>query len=205
MSGDRVATILMGVILPPCRQGEKRMPSSGQEKNLSRRSFVALSALGTTLPVIGCKIHAGEGWEFLSDAQARTLKAVCDAIVPADDYPSASQAGVLVYIDRQLARHYRRHRDAYRDGLLALDDLSRQRFGGDPASLTPQQMVQLLTEFQHSHRKQFDLFRSHTLEGYYGPPRHGGNRDAASWRMLGVDEPPLRGRAQYDLKKDTAS
>jgi gluconate 2-dehydrogenase gamma chain len=45
----------------------------------------------------------------------------------------------------------------------------------------------------------------HTLEGYYGSPRHGGNRDAASWRMLGLDEPPLRGRAQYDLTKDSHS
>ena len=181
------------------------MPPMDHKTNLSRRSFVALSALGTTLPVIGCKIHAGEGWEFLSDAQARTLTAVCDAIVPADDFPSASQAGVLNYIDRQLARHYRRHRDAYRDGLLAVDALSRQRFGCEPASLSPQLQVQLLTEFEQSHKKHFDLFRSHTLEGYYGPPRHGGNRDALSWRMLGADEPPLRGRAQYDLKKDTTS
>jgi len=37
------------------------------------------------------------------------------------------------------------------------------------------------------------------MQGYYGSPRHGGNRDAISWRMLGLDEPPLRGRAQYDL------
>ena len=43
--------------------------------------------------------------------------------------------------------------------------------------------------------------RNHTLEGYYGSPRHGGNRDAVSWRMLGLAEPPLRGRAQYDLRK----
>jgi gluconate 2-dehydrogenase gamma chain len=33
--------------------------------------------------------------------------------------------------------------------------------------------------------------RNHTLEGYYGSPRHGGNRDAVSWRMLGLDEPPI--------------
>ncbi len=49
------------------------------------------------------------------------------------------------------------------------------------------------------------LVRSHTLQGYYGSPRHGGNRNAVSWRMLGLDEPLLRGRAQYDLKKGTHS
>jgi gluconate 2-dehydrogenase gamma chain len=42
------------------------------------------------------------------------------------------------------------------------------------------------------------------MEGYYGSPRHGGNRDAVSWRMLGLDEPPLRGRAQYDLRKGSS-
>ena len=47
----------------------------------------------------------------------------------------------------------------------------------------------------------FDLVRNHTMQGYYGSPRHGGNRDAVSWRMLGLDEPPLRGRAQYDFTK----
>ncbi len=51
----------------------------------------------------------------------------------------------------------------------------------------------------------FDLVRGHTLEGYYGSPRHGGNRDAVSWRMLGLAEPPVRGRAQYDLRKSPAS
>jgi len=51
----------------------------------------------------------------------------------------------------------------------------------------------------------FNLVRQHTLEGYYGSPRHGGNRDAVSWRMLGLDEPPLRGRAQYDLRKGSSS
>jgi len=44
----------------------------------------------------------------------------------------------------------------------------------------------------------FELVRRHSLQSYYGSPRHGGNRDAVSWRMLGLAEPPLRG-AQYDL------
>jgi gluconate 2-dehydrogenase gamma chain len=54
-------------------------------------------------------------------------------------------------------------------------------------------------------RSFFELVREHTMEGYYGSPRHGGNRDAVSWRMLGLDEPPLRGRAQYDLRKGSGA
>jgi gluconate 2-dehydrogenase gamma chain len=26
----------------------------------------------------------------------------------------------------------------------------------------------------------------HTMQGFYGSPAHGGNRDEASWKMLGV-------------------
>ena len=85
--------------------------------HLTRRQFVAAGALGGAALAIGCSLGRERNWEFLSDDQARTLAAICDQIIPADDFPSASQAGVLTYIDRQLVRHYRRHQDAYRDGL----------------------------------------------------------------------------------------
>ena len=32
------------------------------------------------------------------------------------------------------------------------------------------------------------------MMGFYGDPRHGGNKDRVSWRMLGVPDPPIRGR-----------
>jgi gluconate 2-dehydrogenase gamma chain len=63
----------------------------------------------------------------------------------------------------------------------------------------------VVSAIEQQHPDFFNLVRSHTLQGYYGSPRHGGNRNAVSWRMLGLDEPPLRGRAQYDLKKGTHS
>jgi gluconate 2-dehydrogenase gamma chain len=54
---------------------------------------------------------------------------------------------------------------------------------------------------EKENRRFFEIVREHSMEGYYGSPRHGGNRDAVSWRMLGLAEPPLRGRPQYDLRK----
>src|SRR5512135_2359203 len=64
----------------------------------------------------GC-YSAGSAWLVFTDEQARTLAALCDQIIPADDWPSASQAGVLTFIDRQLTGPYRRHRKAYRQGI----------------------------------------------------------------------------------------
>ena len=168
---------------------------------LTRRQFAVASALGGAAAVVGCHRSAGSAWDFLSDSHARILAALCDQIIPADDFPSASQAGVVSYIDRQLARHYRRHQNAYRDGLEQADAKSRNRCGHALADAPPAQQLQIALVLEKENRAFFELVRQHTMEGYYGSPRHGGNRDAVSWRMLGLAEPPLRGRAQYDLRK----
>lgn len=181
------------------------MKSCSQGGSVTRRQFVAAGALGSAVVATGCHGTHASSWDFLSDDQARTLAAVCDQIVPADDFPSASQAGVLSYIDRQLARHYRRHREAYREGLERTETTSRARFGRAVADLTPAQQLELVSNLAERDKAFFELVRNHTLEGYYGSPRHGGNRDAVSWGMLGLTEPPVRGRAQYDLKQGSTS
>ena len=177
------------------------MQATEHDVLLTRRQFVAAGALGSAAVAIGCHGSEKQGsWDFLSAAHARTLAALCDLIVPADDFPSASQAGVVTYIDRQLGRHYQRFQDDYRNGLDQVDALSRQRFGRSLADISSPQQLEIATALEQQNRPFFELMRRHTLEGYYGSPRHGGNRDAASWRMLGLAEPPLLGRAQYDLK-----
>jgi gluconate 2-dehydrogenase gamma chain len=161
----------------------------------NRREFIAAGAF-TSAAFAACK-HTQ--YSFLCENDAATLTAICDQIIPADDFPSASEAGVLTYIDRQLIRHYRRHQQAYLDGLKQANLLSRSRFGTDLHSASPQQQFEIVSLLEQQDRPFFDLVRSHTMQGYYGSPRHGGNRDAVSWRMLELDEPPIRGRAQYDL------
>ena len=172
---------------------------------LARRDFMIATAAAGTAALSGCFSSHNSGWEFLTDAHAATLKAVCDQIIPADEFPSASQAGVLTYIDRQLTRHYRRHRETYLKGLEQVNRISRERFGTALESASPSQQLSVVTALESQNAEFFNLVREHTLEGFYGSPRHGGNRDAVSWRMLGLDEPPLRGRAQYDLRKGSPS
>jgi gluconate 2-dehydrogenase gamma chain len=177
------------------------MQSSKREVLLTRRQFVATGVIGSAAVAIGCKSKGDHGdWDSLTNAQARTLTALCDQIIPADDFPSASQAGVLKYIDGQLARHYQRHQDAYWDGLEQTDKLSRQRFALALAEASTSQQLEITKAIEQQNHTFFELVRRHTLEGYYGSPRHGGNRDAVSWRMLGLAEPPPLGRAQYDFK-----
>jgi gluconate 2-dehydrogenase gamma chain len=183
---------------------ENPMPKNRKAGLLTRRQFVAAGALGGAVIAIGCSPGKQGNWEFLSDDQARTLAAICDQMIPADDFPSASQAGVLHYIDRQLIRHFRGHQDDYRNGLEQAQAMSRKRFGQDLDSLTQHQQFEIVSDLSEQDRTFFELVRSHTMEGYYGSPRHGGNRDAVSWRMLGLPEPPPLGRSQYDLGKGPA-
>jgi gluconate 2-dehydrogenase gamma chain len=165
---------------------------------VNRRELLVGGAAAGAALMSGC-FSRRTSWEFFTEAEARTLAAVCDQIIPADDYPGASQAGVLHFIDRQLVRHYEPHQKAYREGLKLADQLSKSRFGADLAGISSPHQLEIAVHLERKSPAFFELVRSHTLQGYYGSPRHGGNRDAVSWRMLGLAEPPLRGRAQYDL------
>ena len=156
----------------------------------------ALAGAALAASSTGCRRTS---YAFLSAGDAATLTAICDQIIPADDFPSASQAGVLTYIDRQLTHHYRRDQKAYLAGLKQVNLLSRSRFGIDLAGASALQQFEIVSAIEQQNRPFFDLVRNHTMQGYYGSPRHGGNREAVSWRMLGLDEPPVRGRAQYDF------
>ncbi|HEY2860347.1 MAG TPA: gluconate 2-dehydrogenase subunit 3 family protein [Terracidiphilus sp.] len=164
----------------------------------SRREVLIGGAAAGAALISGCRSRSSR-WEVLTDDEAQVLAILCDQVIPADDWPSASQAGVVVFIDRQLTGPYRRHKKAYREGLAQTSALSQSQFNSQPASVSQTQQLQLATTLQRDNPRFFELVRRHTLQGYYGSPRHGGNKDAVSWRMLGLDEPPLRGRAQYDL------
>jgi gluconate 2-dehydrogenase gamma chain len=162
---------------------------------LNRREFLAAGAALAA----SCTACRRTAYGVLKESEAATLAAICDQIIPADDFPGASQAGVLTYIDLQLAGPYRRHRKAYREGVKQANGLSRSRLGVDLAHASGQQQLEIVSALEQQNKTFFDLVRAHTMQGYYGTPRHGGNRDAVSWHMLGLDEPPVRGRAQYDL------
>jgi gluconate 2-dehydrogenase gamma chain len=49
----------------------------------------------------------------------------------------------------------------------------------------------------HSSADFFDMVRQHSLQGFYGSPGHGGNREYISYRMLGLDYPKVIGQNRY--------
>ncbi len=147
-----------------------------------RREFLAAVAAST----VACGGHPSR-WRFLTQQEADILEAVCSRIIPADRDPGAAEAGVVDFIDRQLSGFYKVHQKTYRDGLASL--------GASFVTLNAEQQTAILRGLEKKHSSFFDLAVTHTMQGFYGSPRHGGNRDQMSWKMLGVPYPPVRGRA----------
>jgi gluconate 2-dehydrogenase gamma chain len=183
-----------------------------KRNHLSRRKFIKLAvSVAASGSAISC---AGiiSPWRFLSIEEAKTIEAICEHIVPADQDPGATQAGVVYFFDRQLVGYLKRWQATYREGIAGVDQASLALFRKKFVDLPSKQQAEVLTALEkneapgeiwkrRSAREFFDLVVSHTMQGFYGDPRHGGNRDRASWKMLGLPYPPIRGRSQYDLTK----
>jgi gluconate 2-dehydrogenase gamma chain len=181
-------------------------------KRLTRRRFMQMAAAAAAAsPMLSCS-SSQSPWRFFTVQEARTLQAICEQVIPADKDPGAKGAGVVNYIDRQLMGHFKRHQKTYREGLAAVDETTRALFSRAFVELTPEQQVNTLEKLEkdevpagpwkgRSAKRFFGLVVEHAMQGFYGDPRHGGNRNEVSWRMLGVPYPPIRGRLQYDLTK----
>lgn len=181
---------------------------------LSRRTFLraalvaAAAATGTGLACNGVR----SPWRFLTVDEARTLAATCDQIIPQDEAPGATWAGAVNYVDRQLCGPLRHLRNTYRQGIAAVDQSSRMLYGAAFAGLAEAKQVELLSMMEQgrapsaawqqvSSEEFFALLVDHTMQSFYGDPRHGGNREGTSWKMLGTPYPPIRGRLHYDVNK----
>src|ERR1022692_2096545 len=84
---------------------------------MDRRRFIVAGLTGTAVSCARSK----SPWRFFSVEEARTVEAVCAHIIPQDQDPGAVQAGVVVFIDRQLPRFYKPLQKTYRQGIAAID------------------------------------------------------------------------------------
>ncbi|MGZ6326883.1 MAG: gluconate 2-dehydrogenase subunit 3 family protein [Bdellovibrionota bacterium] len=178
--------------------------------HFNRRTFLqaALTAAAAAGTSVACSRNRTP-WRFFSIDEARVLAAISDQIIPADQDPGASWAGVVNYIDRQLCGPYKNLQSTYRLGLAAVDQSSRALYGKLFADLDSAQQLEFLHLVedgkapgsiwkQISSTEFFEYVLDHTMQGFYGDPRHGGNREGVSWKMLNLPYPPIRGRLRPD-------
>jgi hypothetical protein len=127
-----------------------------------------------------------------------TLRALIDRLIPTDEFPGAVEAGVEVYIGRQLAGDCAGEADFLTAGLWLLESETKARHGreADFSRLEPEKQDALLKELEAGRARTdwpttiraadfFARLVDLTHEGYYADPSNGGNRDAVSWRMIG--------------------
>jgi gluconate 2-dehydrogenase gamma chain len=155
---------------------------------ISRRRFAAVAGVGWA-----AKPAMADSWRVFSDAEAKLVDALADQVVPADDAPSARQAGVIHYIDTQLDGPLRRFAPAYRQGLVEFEAACRERAGSSFLDLGFDKGKEFLRTIERgdvspSLATFFAMVIDHTMQGFYGSPKHGGNRDGASWKMLDIEE-----------------
>ena len=180
--------------------------------NPRRRRFLEMAAAAAAGgAMISCS-GSRSPWRFLTPAEAEIAGAVCDRLIPNDEFQGALWAGAVRFIDLQLYGHFRQHRSLYRQGLQALDRVSREVYASPFATLPAPRQVELLKAVeagtaaapQWPAAAQSQFFRTiltHTMESYYGDPRHGGNRDGVGYRSIGLSTTPTRGRSRHDIQQ----
>jgi gluconate 2-dehydrogenase gamma chain len=167
--------------------------------SIRRRTFLGAGLAAVSGTAVSCgRVRPGQGFRFFTAGEAATVDAICEALIPSDSYPGARAARVVNYIDIQLTRHFRKYQRAYREGIAAVEAASRAKFSKPFAQITADDQAAVLAEFEEKSKTFFELILAHTRQGFYGDPRHGGNRDMVSWKMVGLPFPQVRGRMHYD-------
>ena len=176
----------------------------------NRRRFIALSVLGAggMCLLSRCANPPLSPWRFLTEQEAILLDALVEQIIPTDEWPGGRDAGVTNFIDQQLAGPYTRHQESYRKGLKAIQESVVARYSRQFEALAWEEQTNFLKAMEagkmegQNWEKGFDkqffgLLRSHSLQGFYGSPRHGGNRDYVSYKMMRLDYPVIIGQNRY--------
>jgi gluconate 2-dehydrogenase gamma chain len=150
---------------------------------------------------------------FFTAEEARAIQAASERIFPSDESgPGATEAGVVIYIDRQLAGPYGRDKYRYTKGpwIESIPEHGYQgketpqqiyragieQLGRDFAGLSPEQQDQRLESIEQSYF--FQLLHTHTIEGMFCDPLHGGNIGMAGWKLIGFPGPTMSYRYQID-------
>ncbi len=192
-------------------------PRTTNNLRLTRRTAVKLAAV----TVAGAGLGAGASslltrlgpatpppYRFFTATEAALVIDLCEQIIPRDDVAGATDAGVVHYLDRQLASRLKRHQRVYREGLRAFAEacviVQQQAFAGLPVEKKITFMRQVETGrlpgaawSGAAPAAFFRLLVDHTMQGFYGSPRHGGNRDYVSYKILGLDYPQVIGRNRH--------
>jgi gluconate 2-dehydrogenase gamma chain len=129
--------------------------------------------------------------KVLTRNETRLLEAVADRIFPATNTPGAVEAGAVNYIHQALVGDYASLVSLYRKGLRAVERHGRRRFGARFSALKDVEKDAILLDFEAGDVSDFkraaaffEIVRCHVLEGVFGEPDYGGNKNLIGWRLV---------------------
>lgn len=182
---------------------------------LNRRRFIQTLGLvgGSILLFPGCNPQVSV-WRFLTEEEANLVVAIAEQIIPADQDPGATDAGVVYFIDKQLAGFYNNYQQTYRNGLAAIQQYCQSQFSNQFQKLDWNIQTDIIKKMErdklegkywkeNSASSFFHLIRDHSMQGFYGSPRHGGNKNYVSYKMLKLDYPAVMGQNRYSHRSST--
>jgi len=176
---------------------------------LKRRDFIRqfCYACGsiTLIPACTTKIST---WRFLSEEEAGLIEAITEQFIPADQDAGATDARVVNFFDKQLTGYYTRHQETYRNALKSVDLSAQHLFDRSFLELAWEDQNHFLDLMEKGElpdenwqkvdqRSFFNLILDHSMQGFYGSPRHGGNCDYVSYKMMKIDYPHIIGQNRY--------
>jgi gluconate 2-dehydrogenase gamma chain len=171
--------------------------SEDKATEISRRAIIATAAI---VPVAALTASAQTpAPSALSDAQLRILAAFVDRLIPKDELgPSASESDVPIYINRALGDYLAVEKTAFIEGLEATDGFAKRSQNRSFIDLTAEKQDIVLTAMESgsaegfpSARAFFNRARRLTLEGMFGDPYYGGNKNFAGWDLIRYPGPRL--------------
>lgn len=171
---------------------------SEQKDNLTRREAMKTIGVGVgviaTLPVLGANAAAQQSahehmhtatqtatdakpqpLKFFTADENRTVVEMSERIIPADDSsPGAKAARVSEYIDLVVSESPDATKQHWREGLAAVNKLSRDKFKQGFADASVEQQIEMLKEISKNERmpttveaRFFRTLKNATIDGYY--------------------------------------
>jgi gluconate 2-dehydrogenase gamma chain len=176
----------------------------------SRRKFIGMMGViyGSVLLYPSCSRTAASRYRVFTDAEAACLIALCEQIIPADHDPGATDAGVIHYIDKQAAERFHGDTSLFKQGIAALQEFCKTQHGKLFEELEASVQIEIMRTMEQNkltggdwgELKQSSFMGrtvERTMQGFYGAPRHGGNKDYVSFKMMKLDYPLLVGQNRY--------
>ncbi len=112
---------------------------------------------------------------YFSDPELRSLAALAETVIPADDHsPGAEAARVHEFIDDTVADSDPKTKQLWREGLRAVEKTSETEFGKSFEGLTAEERIAVLEKFARGETNPatledrfFVALKRMTIEGYY--------------------------------------